>query len=155
MFEDILSAFYFILPLYLINILLLLLGSKHLLDTPLISARWFGKHRSWKGVLLITSLSPVLFYLTLGDAYLGIVMGLGMVLGNLGSSFIKRILNLAEGTPLPILDQLDFVLGAALSFLLVYGRIFDYFLIICLLTLILHPLSNIIAYLLKIKRVWW
>lgn len=155
MFEDLIAGFYFILPLYLINMLLLFLGSKHIIDTPIISEKWLGKHRSWKGVLIMVTLSPILYYLTLGNAMLGLVMGFGMCFGNLSSSLIKRIVKLKEGNPLPILDQLDFVLGSAIFFFITYGYIFDNFIIICFLTMILHPLSNIIAYILKIKKVYW
>lgn len=64
-------------------------------------------------------------------------------------------MGLQSGEPAPIMDQLDFVAGALILSLLVVKISWEFFIIIAVLTLILHLGSNMIAYLLGIKDVWY
>lgn len=92
----------------------------------------------------------------------GLLMGLGAMIGDSVNSFIKRRLNIPSGDPFIPLDQLSFIL---FSYLLVkvtgidglsIGLINLYHLsIIIVVVMIAHPLSNLIAYLLKLKDKPW
>ena len=91
----------------------------------------------------------------IGGLTLGFLMAFGALLGDLVGSFIKRRMGLQSGEPAPIMDQLDFVAGALILSLLVVKISWEFFIIIAVLTLILHLGSNMIAYLLGIKDVWY
>jgi len=85
----------------------------------------------------------------------GLLAGCGAMAGDALASFLKRRLNFKSGQSLPPLDQWDFVIGFfALIFMMVK---IDYSIIIsCLtITLVIHPLSNLIGYKLNLKKVWW
>ncbi len=80
---------------------------------------------------------------------------LGALLGDMGGSFIKRRLRMKRGADAPILDQLDFVFGSLL-FVFMFTQITIWmFLIIILITPVIHRLANIVAYFAKIKKVPW
>ena len=91
----------------------------------------------------------------IGGLVLGFLMAFGALLGDLVGSFIKRRIGLQSGEPAPIMDQLDFVVGALILSLLVVKISWEFFIIVAVLTLILHLGSNMIAYLLGIKDVWY
>lgn len=91
----------------------------------------------------------------IGGLILGFLMAFGALLGDAVGSFIKRRIGLQSGEPAPIMDQLDFVVGALVLSLLVVRISWKFFLIIALLSIILHLGSNSIAYLLGIKDVWY
>ena len=90
-----------------------------------------------------------------GGLSLGFLMAFGALLGDAVGSFIKRRIGLQSGEPAPIMDQLDFVVGALVLSLLVVKISWEFFIIVAILTLILHLGSNMIAYLLGIKDVWY
>jgi hypothetical protein len=98
---------------------------------------WFGANKTWRGAIVMT-LGVLLAALALeaawpgwwarlprgvrdaGPALYGLLLGLGIVLGELPNSFLKRRLGVAPGTQrrdaagwaLVALDQGDLVLGA-------------------------------------------
>jgi CDP-2,3-bis-(O-geranylgeranyl)-sn-glycerol synthase len=82
-------------------------------------------------------------------------MGLGALLGDAIGSFIKRRIGIERGRPAPLLDQLDFVIGALLLSSLVYFESFSMIIVILIITPILHLLSNIFGYLVGFKEVWY
>jgi CDP-2,3-bis-(O-geranylgeranyl)-sn-glycerol synthase len=86
---------------------------------------------------------------------LGLTLGGGALIGDACGSFIKRRLKLESGRPAPILDQLDFVVGALVfaSFIVVIPV--EMIVIILVISVFLHLGANIIAYLLGIKKVWY
>ncbi len=92
-----------------------------------------------------------------------ITLSFGALLGDIVKSFFKRRIGFVRGAELPIIDQLDFVAGA---WILTY--IFDpmwftkYFisspwiiLTVLVLTPILHRLTNIFGYNIKLKKEPW
>jgi len=76
-------------------------------------------------------------------------------MGNLFNSFLKRRLGYPIGKSLPFIDQLDFIVGAIFAYYLAFGFFPDNSILIIILTLFLHPLSNMVAYKLGLKEVWW
>ncbi len=92
-----------------------------------------------------------------------ITLSFGALFGDLIKSFFKRRVGFVRGAELPLIDQLDFVAGA---WLLTY--IFDpvwftenfisspwIILTVLVLTPILHRLTNIFGYNIKLKKEPW
>jgi CDP-2,3-bis-(O-geranylgeranyl)-sn-glycerol synthase len=83
------------------------------------------------------------------------MIALGTVLGDLVGAFLKRRIRIKPGSPLPIVDQLDFVFGG-----LLLGQVFFQMnllsvLVVVLVTPPIHLGTNYGAYLLGIKRTRW
>ena len=83
---------------------------------------------------------------------LGFVLSLGALTGDLIESFIKRRLNRVPGSFLPVADQIDFILGAFLFSIPVSPPSLPAVLIILLITIPIHFLTNLGAALLNIKN---
>lgn len=89
------------------------------------------------------------------------LLATGALLGDLVKSFFKRRYGKERGTKWPIADQYDLVAGAFL--LLLIGDpawLFDtvtlpMFLVILIITPLLHRATNLVGYLLKVKEVPW
>ncbi len=91
--------------------------------------------------------------------FLGVIRVLlictGAPLGDLLGSFIKRRLNLERGAPAPIIDQLDFLLGAIFLAFIVFQLWWMYIIFALLVTLLLHVLSNTLAFKLGYSKEPW
>ena len=164
----VLAAVYFMLPAYVANLSGLAFGG----GTPVDGGkeckdgrRLIGNGVTWKGLqngtIIGTLVGVVLgiigtFYGSVfGGLILGFLMAFGALLGDAVGSFLKRRIGLERGAPAPIMDQLDFVIGALVLSLLVVQISWEFFIIIALLSLVLHLGSNTFAYLIGIKDVWY
>ena len=89
-------------------------------------------------------------------AELGFLIAFGAMAGDLAGSFIKRRLKIKRGEMAPLLDQLDFVIGA-LFFGFMAGQLpcWNGILIIFILTPLLHLFWNRVAFMVKIKEYPW
>ncbi len=113
--------------------------------------------------------NPVLFGAELpsfGSAYVDpmimiFAMAFGSLFGDMFMSFFKRRLGLKRGAPLPVVDQLDFVMGAWVFTYLaappwfVANFTFSIILVVLLVTPLLHLFTNVIGYFLGIKKEPW
>jgi len=179
----ILQAFYFALPAYIANmcpVIFAKFGLMKRLAKPIDAGKQlngqplFGANKTWRGFaagviggLVISGLQAVAFRtnpffhdLSLFDyrpvwIYFGFLAGAGAIIGDLIKSFFKRRVSIKAGDSWPIFDQLDFIIGFFIFTSLIFRPGWMIFTIVCLLTLILHPLTNIIGYLLGWKKVWW
>jgi len=179
----ILKSIYFIFPAYVANMLpSMFSGGKflHFLKIPVDSGikvkgmPLLGKNKTIRGflvgilgamlfALIQRLLYPVPFFnrLSLFDytgmnvLMLGFLLGFGALLGDALESCIKRRLNLKPGTPFIPWDQLDYVVGALLLVSLLYVPPASVIVTILIVTLPLHILVNVVAYMLKLKSVWW
>lgn len=180
----VLGAVYFMLPAYVANLSGLAFGGGTPVDGGKDykdGRRLIGNGVTWKGLqngtILGTLVGVVLGMIgtffgdlsvltggiidlhvygsVIGGLILGFLMAFGALLGDLVGSFIKRRIGLQSGEPAPLMDQLDFVVGALVLSLLVVQISWKFFLIIAVLTLVLHLGSNCIAYLIGIKDVWY
>lgn len=182
MWELILKSFYLALPAYVANmspVILDRLKFFKFLARPIDGGRRmgrqfiFGSNKTWRGLLL----API-FGLTMSwlQAWLynydffnnlsffnyqsdfllfGLLAGLGAILGDLAKSFLKRRLNITSGQSWPIFDQIDFIAGFLLLTYFVVQPPLVVIITVFLITLILHPLTNVISYFLGFKKVWW
>ncbi len=98
---------------------------------------------------------------TFNTLHVVFLMALGALLGDSAESFIKRRINLKRGAMFPVADQLDFVVGAwILTYILASAWFIIYFdmriiVTVLIITPLLHITTNIIGYLLKLKKEPW
>lgn len=178
----ILTAFYFVLPAYFANmapVFFARLGWLKFLARPIDAGRIisrefiFGENKTWRGLVAavimgvaISSIQKLLYQfdffqqISLFDyskyfLIFGFLAGLGAILGDLLKSFFKRRLKIKSGLSWPVFDQLDFVFGFLLAIYWLVRPSAAIIFIIIALTLFFHPVVNLSAYFLKIKKVWW
>ncbi|NIU81708.1 CDP-2,3-bis-(O-geranylgeranyl)-sn-glycerol synthase [Candidatus Bathyarchaeota archaeon] len=174
-FLDVVEALIFIFPAYWANGMPVIFGGGRPIDGN--RRFWdgrpvFGSHKTLRGFfagiaigtlvgaiecILFRTYSSALSRITFSPGLmLGFVLSCGALMGDLTDSFIKRRLDISPGSPLPVIDQLDFVIGA-----LLLGFIVDelprlpVILIIFAITPPIHLLTNLSAYLLDVKKEWW
>lgn len=131
--------------------------------------RIFGDGKTFRGLLLGiffgTVAGNVMGYALLGSSLslgsiefytaLGFLLSTGAMLGDLIKSFFKRRLGYRSGQPLPLIDQLDFVIGAIVLGSLVYTPTLSMVIFLIVITPLIHLLLNVMSYLLKLKKVPW
>jgi CDP-2,3-bis-(O-geranylgeranyl)-sn-glycerol synthase len=90
-----------------------------------------------------------------------VLLSLGALLGDMGKSFFKRRLGKNRGDAWPIADQYDLVIGAFVMMLIfdpswLFANItLPAFIVILIMTPILHRAVNIIGYLCGVKKEPW
>lgn len=181
----IISAILFILPAYVANGSALVFGGGTPLDMGKSlkdGRRIIGDGVTWKGFIggtivgtiigailgLIGQLigisidqlsfgmiNTVVYGDILSGLLLGFLLAFGALCGDAIGSFIKRRIGIQRGKSAPIMDQLDFVIGAIILSLLLVKLDILFILLICVLTLIIHLGTNTGAYLLGLKDVWY
>jgi CDP-2,3-bis-(O-geranylgeranyl)-sn-glycerol synthase len=167
---DVAAAIWFIFPAYCANAAPVIFGGGQPMDfgKRLFDGKPFlGSHKTFRGFLagivvgtLVGLLQTILFEQFLVQygtqfqytASLGFMLSLGALTGDLVESFIKRRLNHPPGKSLPIADQIDFILGAFLFSLPVAPPSVLVAVIILLITIPIHLITNIAAALLKMKN---
>ncbi len=173
---EVVYGLFLILPAYAANALPVVLGGGRPIDfgrkmpdgKPV-----FGAHKTIRGfaagviagtltsvaqLWVLHAIAPPDFMLPFQfSILLGFAISLGALSGDLIHSFVKRRISIAEGAPLPIADQLDFVVGAVLLYslfslapppLLTIAVIFA-------ITLPVHLLTNVLAYVVGVKKTPW
>jgi CDP-2,3-bis-(O-geranylgeranyl)-sn-glycerol synthase len=154
-------AIYFMLPAYLANVTALAFGGGKPLDFNHDlndGRRILGNGVTWRGTIIGTTIGLVQGLITgniIEGFLLGLTLGGGALIGDACGSFIKRRLNVESGRPAPILDQLDFVVGALVFASLIVVIPIEMIVIILVISVFLHLGANIIAYLLGLKKVWY
>lgn len=89
------------------------------------------------------------------SAALGFLLGFGAMLGDSCGSFIKRRFSMPRGRPVPLLDQLDFLIGALLVSSLIITVKLEWFIILLVLTPLIHWIACVLGYLLRVKKEPW
>ncbi len=107
--------------------------------------RWFDVLRSISLINYENKLLPLA----------GFLMGFGALIGDLAKSFIKRRLKKPEGSRWWPWDIIDSTFGCLIFISLYLKLSWELILISIFLGPIIHMLSNLIGYKLKIKDVWW
>ncbi len=115
----------------------------------------FGSGKTFRGFFLGLVIGTLTGSIAGNPAVASFLTSLGALLGDLTGAFIKRRLSIKPGDPAPVLDQFDFMLGATLL-----SQPWNYLdpraiIIIMALTPAVHLVSNLSAFLLKIKKVPW
>ena len=138
------------------------LGKKFFDDKPIL-----GSHKTFRGFLgglivgtlvgIVQTLLYEHFLFEYGSQFsysifLGFMMSVGALVGDLIESFAKRRLDRSPGSSLPVADQIDFILGAFLFSLPISPPSLLEALIILLITIPIHLLTNLGAALLNMKN---
>jgi CDP-2,3-bis-(O-geranylgeranyl)-sn-glycerol synthase len=76
-------------------------------------------------------------------------------MGDLAGAFLKRRLGIAPGGLLPIIDQIDFVIGAILFSLPLTMLYWELAIAVIIITPPIHLFTNFLAYKLKLKNNPW
>ena len=134
----------------------------------LAGKRIFGDNKTWRGFLsgLLASLVIIkiqssfypfptgftfINYEFPAIVWLGLAMGAGAILGDAAGSFLKRRLGIPPGGNLPIIDQIDWIVGAMLASSLFYSWSPQIWTVAILMFGLLHPPVNILGYWLRLK----
>jgi CDP-2,3-bis-(O-geranylgeranyl)-sn-glycerol synthase len=158
----IIEAFKFIFPAYCANGAPVLAGGGRPIDSGkkfLDGKPIFGKNKTIRGFffglaigIMVGLTESLLFKYPVLFAFLS---PLGALLGDLAGAFIKRRLGIAPGGLLPLIDQIDFVVGAilfSLPLMIIYWQLA---VVILIITPPIHLFTNFLAYKLKLKRNPW
>ncbi len=174
MFESVIVALWAMLPAYVPNNAAVVVGGGRPIDGghTVGGRRLLGDGKTWQGTVggtlsgiltgvLLNLLAVVLPIDGLVPTFpLLALLGLagGAMGGDIGASLVKRRLNRERGSPVPGLDQLDFVVGALICTpILAPGWFFDTFsplviLIVLVITPLLHLGLNVVAFHLGLKN---
>jgi len=163
----IITALAFIFPAYCANALPVIAGGglpidfgKKFLDGKSI----FGKNKTFRGFFSGLALGTAVGFVegaffhypgTGQPVLFGFLLSLGALFGDLAGAFLKRRLGMAPGDLLPVIDQVDFIVGAIL-FSLPLGIVFwELVIAVLVITPPIHLLTNFVAYKLGVKNNPW
>ena len=177
--EVVVTAIWAMLPAYLPNNVAVVAGSGAPIDGGRTwrGARVLGDGKTWRGLAagVLAGLVAAIALTALEPAAAGVLgvdvprfplaaavaLPAGALLGDIGASFVKRRLGRKRGAAVPLLDQLDLVVGAlALSYLLAPTWAVGVFtppvvVAVLVLTPVLHLATNGIGYALGLKAEPW
>jgi CDP-2,3-bis-(O-geranylgeranyl)-sn-glycerol synthase len=159
----IIEALKFIFPAYCANATPVLMGGGLPIDfgkkfpdgKPI-----FGKNKTFRGFfsgLVIGTLVGFvesIFFPEYHFAF-GFLISLGALLGDLAGAFIKRRIGIAPGNLLPVVDQIDFIIGAIIVSLPLKILYLELTIAVLIITIPLHLLTNFAAYKLGLKSNPW
>jgi len=163
--ELIVEALKFIFPAYCANAIPVITGGGYPID---FGKKFFdgkpilGKNKTFQGffsglvVGTVAGLVESAFFPEY-SIFFGLLLSLGALLGDLTGAFVKRRLGLAPGELLPVVDQVDFIVGAILfSFFFSLKNLFPELIIaVLIITPPMHLLTNFVAYKLGLKNNPW
>jgi CDP-2,3-bis-(O-geranylgeranyl)-sn-glycerol synthase len=159
----IVEALIFIFPAYCANAVPVIAGGGSPMDFGknfFDGKRIFGKNKTFRGFFfgLAVGVAVGLVEWVLFDYpfLFSLLSPLGALLGDLTGAFLKRRLGIAPGGLLPIVDQVDFVIGAILlSMPLAIINSWELAVVVIIITPPIHMLTNFLAYKLKLKENPW
>jgi CDP-2,3-bis-(O-geranylgeranyl)-sn-glycerol synthase len=124
--------------------------------------RVFGKNKTFRGFffgLAVGVFVGLVEGMVFGTARLSVLFSvltpLGALCGDLAGAFLKRRLDIAPGGLLPVIDQVDFVVGAILFSLPLAIIYWELAVAVLVITPPIHLLTNFLAYKLKLKNNPW
>jgi CDP-2,3-bis-(O-geranylgeranyl)-sn-glycerol synthase len=159
------EALKFIFPAYCANAAPVLAGGglpmdfgKNFVD----GKRILGKNKTWRGFffgwgigILVGIVEGFVFGPVAYSLLFSVLTPLGALCGDLAGAFMKRRLGIAPGGLLPVIDQIDFVVGALLFSLPLAMVSLELAIVVLLITPPIHLFTNFLAYKLKLKSNPW
>ena len=173
---NLVEAFWIIIPAYAANGLVPWLKGKHPVDfgKTLKGEPIFGPGKTWEGLIgagligalfasiqmlaypyLPWSVSLIPLLIIPMTPVLGFFIGFGALFGDLVKSFFKRRIGIKRGAPLPVFDQIDFILGGYLFASFLVPVQLSWVILFVVITPVFHLMANFIAYFLKVKKDPW
>jgi CDP-2,3-bis-(O-geranylgeranyl)-sn-glycerol synthase len=152
-----LSSIWTYLPAYFANAAPVAFGGGPPLDAGenwLDGKPFLGSHKTLRGCI-VGVLAGFIFGTLQGNLLSGLAQGVGAILGDLISSFLKRRWDVAPGDSFPLLDQLDFIIAAIILSQPFTRATLAEMIIILLITVPMHYVSNYLAWLAKLKENPW
>jgi len=162
----IIEALKFIFPAYCANAAPVIAGGGRPLDfgknffdgKPI-----FGKNKTFRGfffglaigVMVGLAESLVFSYPVPFSILFSVLSPLGALVGDLAGAFLKRRLGIAPGGLLPIIDQIDFAVGAIVFSLPLAMMYWELAIAVVIITAPIHLFTNFLAYKLKLKSNPW
>jgi CDP-2,3-bis-(O-geranylgeranyl)-sn-glycerol synthase len=162
--NDLLIAIYIAIPTYVANSTPVVLGGGAPIDRGrefVDGRRLLGTNKTVKGFAYgllfgsVAGLAEAILFRNYLLVLAGILASLGALLGDLFGAFLKRRLDILPGHPLPVVDQLDFILGALVLTSPLLNVTMGAVLILVIATVPIHLLSNVVAYMLRLKKRLW
>ena len=162
--NDLLIAIYIAIPTYVANSTPVVLGGGAPIDRGrefVDGRRLLGTNKTVKGFAYgllfgsVAGLAEAILFRNYLLVLAGILASLGALLGDLFGAFLKRRLDILPGHPLPVVDQLDFILGALVLTSPLLNITMGAVLILVIATVPIHLLSNAVAYMLRLKKRLW
>ena len=172
--EIIIQALWLMLPAYIANPAAVVFGGGTPID---FEKNWkdgkriLGDGKTFRGLIGGTACGVILGIIQMqyspfeflgGFTYLVIFsLSFGALLGDSVKSFFKRRMGYERGGKLPLVDQLDFVAGAwIVTYMLEPEWFMENFtlqilIVILVLTPLLHRVTNIVGYYMKLKKEPW
>ncbi|MBS3815025.1 MAG: CDP-2,3-bis-(O-geranylgeranyl)-sn-glycerol synthase [Hadesarchaea archaeon] len=147
------ESIWFILPAYFANSVPILAKGSTPLDMKRKLSdgeRIFGSGKTFRGFIL-GLLAGLGIGVLQNRLMIGLLLALGALLGDLTGSFVKRRIGLTQGEFAPFLDQLDFVVGGILIVSLINPLTWRTILVILIITIPIHLLTNFLGYKLGLK----
>jgi CDP-2,3-bis-(O-geranylgeranyl)-sn-glycerol synthase len=161
----IIEALKFIFPAYCANGAPVLGGGGKPMDfgknfcdgKPILGANktFRGFFFGWGIGLLVGLVEGMVFGFASYSILFSVLTPLGALLGDLTGAFIKRRLNIAPGGLLPVVDQIDFVVGALVFSLPLMIVSWELAVAVLLITPPIHLFTNFLAYKMKLKKNPW
>jgi CDP-2,3-bis-(O-geranylgeranyl)-sn-glycerol synthase len=158
----IIEALKFIFPAYVANATPVLAGGGTKMDFGknfFDGKRVFGNNKTFRGFFVGLSIGTAIglmevlvFKFPILFAFL---IPLGALLGDLTGAFLKRRIGIAPGGLLPVVDQVDFVVGAIVFSLPLAIVSWELAVTVLLITPPIHLFTNFLAYKMKLKRNPW
>jgi CDP-2,3-bis-(O-geranylgeranyl)-sn-glycerol synthase len=164
------QALIFIFPAYCANGTPVLAGGGTRMDFGrnfIDGRRIFGNNKTFRGFFFgwvvgffVGIMEGFVFGFDKVPVLLSVLIPLGGLLGDLTGAFIKRRLDIAPGGLLPVVDQIDFVVGAVvfslpLALINWQGLSCQLIVVVLLITPPIHLFTNFLAYKLKLKKHPW
>jgi CDP-2,3-bis-(O-geranylgeranyl)-sn-glycerol synthase len=161
----IIQALQFIFPAYCANGTPVLAGGGPKMDFGrnfVDGKRVFGNNKTYRGFFfgwsvgfMVGIAEGLVFGFSNFPILFSVLIPLGALLGDLTGAFIKRRIDIAPGGILPVVDQIDFVLGALVFALPLAMVNWQLAVTVLLITPPIHLFTNFVAYKLKLKKHPW
>jgi CDP-2,3-bis-(O-geranylgeranyl)-sn-glycerol synthase len=139
-----------------------------------IAERSLGKNKTWRGFIIGTVFAVLIAWLQYesgefglfsgwrlfkGDLYesllSGFLMGFGALTGDSVKSFFKRRMGIAPGKAWPVIDGIDYMIGAIIFLTPLFLPSFGGVIFLVLVGPIASLLANMVSYTVGWKSVWW
>ena len=158
----IIEALKFIFPAYCANGAPVLAGGGFPMDFGknfLDGKRILGKNKTFRGFFFGLLIGVLVGLVEVGlfgyPVLFSFVSPLGALMGDLAGAFLKRRLNISPGGLLPVIDQIDFVVGAVVFSLPLSIVSWQLAVVVLMITPPIHLFTNYLAYRLKLKSNPW
>jgi CDP-2,3-bis-(O-geranylgeranyl)-sn-glycerol synthase len=161
----IVEALKFIFPSYCANGTPVLAGGGTKMDFGknfVDGKRIFGSNKTFRGFFFgwgvgfgVGLMEGLVFGFQNYPVLFALLTPLGALLGDLTGAFIKRRIGIKPGGLLPIVDQIDFVVGAVVFSIPLALISWELAAIVLLITPPIHLFTNFLAYKIKLKKNPW